>query len=106
MVDLTVTQLLVIGGVVVIALGLIVYGLRRGSLKKAELRAVGVRAAVEGHEPVAPEPHRTFESDRLKTRRSSIKVVKGATTKFRRSSFEDSAVEITDSAAPTDPQSN
>ncbi|WP_320775785.1 hypothetical protein [Streptomyces sp. CRN 30] len=104
MVDLSPTQLVIIAVIVLGILALIVFGLRRGSLKRADFQGLGVRAGVEGHQEAKPLADQTMQTDGLKSRRSRFRIVKSARTSFRRSSFSRSTVEILpdDGSVPPD----
>lgn len=94
MVDLSPMQLLVVGIIVLGIVGLIVFGLRRGSLKSANIQGLGMRAGVEGGQEAKPVTNQTMQVDRFKSKRSRFRMVKGAKTSFRRARFKHSVVEI------------
>lgn len=94
MADLSPAQLAIVGLVVVIAVVTIVLGLRRGSLKSAHFRGLGVRARVEGAPETKPLAGQTIQTDDFSAKRSYLRIVKGARTSFRRTRFEHSVLEI------------
>ncbi|MFJ9026397.1 hypothetical protein ACIRPU_41550 [Streptomyces sp. NPDC102259] len=85
---------MVIGIIVIIVLGLVVFGLRRGTLKSASVRGMGVTAGVEGHEESKPLKGQTMQTDGLRTKKSSIRMVKSARTSFKRTRLDESLIEI------------
>ncbi|MEV5733771.1 hypothetical protein [Streptomyces sp. NPDC052292] len=94
MADLSTTQLIVIGLIVVVVLSLIVLGLRRGSLKSANFQGLGVRAGVEGGQESPPLTDQTMQTDDFKSKRSEMRIVKSARTSFKRTRFTDTTLEI------------
>lgn len=111
MVDFSPTQLLIIGAVVVVVLALIVLGLRRGSLKSANIQGLGMRAGLEGGREAKPLPDQTIQTDDFKSKYSLIRIVRGSRTSFKRTRFKHSVLEIVpdngatppDRANPSDP---
>jgi hypothetical protein len=105
MADLSSTQLSIIAIAVVVVLALIVFGLRRGSLKSANFEGLGVQAGLEGGQEAEPLEGQTMQTDDFKSNRSRFRIVKGARTSFRRTRFKNSLLEILpdQEAAPTRP---
>ncbi|WP_143196864.1 hypothetical protein [Streptomyces sp. CB00455] len=101
MVDLSPTQLLIIGGVVLVVVALLVWGLRRGSLRSASVRGMGMGARIEGAPESRPLADQTVQTDEVKARSSRFRIMLGAKTSFRRSSFKNSLVEIVPDDAGT-----
>ncbi|MYV51693.1 hypothetical protein [Streptomyces sp. SID3212] len=104
MVDLSPTQLLVIGGVLLALLAVLVLGLRRGSLKKADFQGAGVRASLEGTEEAKPLEEQTIQTDDFKSTNSRFRIVKNARTSFKRTRFKHSLLEILPDDGSTPPE--
>lgn len=94
MVDLSPTQLLIIGVIVLVLVALVVFGLRRGSLRSASLRGMGMGARIEGAPESKPLTDQTIQTDEVKAKSSWFRIMIGAKTSFRRSRFKNSVVEI------------
>ncbi|PWK66858.1 hypothetical protein BCL76_110344 [Streptomyces sp. CG 926] len=94
MVDLSPTQLLIIGGVVLVLVALVVLGLRRGSLRSASVRGMGIGARIEGAAESKPLTNQTIQTDEVKAKSSWFRIMLGAKTSFKRSRFKNSVVEI------------
>lgn len=100
---LSATELLIICGIIVIVLALVVLGLRRGTLKSASVRTMGVSAGVEGHKEAQPLPDQTMQTDGLKVNKSDIRMVKSAKTVFKRTRFKNSTLDIVSDDVPQRP---
>ncbi|MGW3323693.1 hypothetical protein [Streptomyces virginiae] len=107
MVDLSPTQLLIIGLIVLVLVAIVVLGLRRGSLRSASVRGMGMRARIEGAAESKPLTNQTIQTDDVKAKSSWFRIMLGAKTSFRRSRFKNSVVEIvSDDAAATQEPGN
>ncbi|WP_225850758.1 hypothetical protein [Streptomyces sp. HPF1205] len=104
MADLSPAQLAIVGLVVVIAVVAIVFGLRRGSLRSAQFRGLGVRARVDGAPEAKQLPGQTVQTDDFTAKRSYLRIVKGARTSFRRTRFENSVLDIVPDNGPAAPE--
>ncbi|MFD9520929.1 hypothetical protein [Streptomyces sp. NPDC059979] len=94
MVDFSPTQLLIIAVVVLVVVALVVLGLRRGALRSASVRGMGMGARIEGAPESKPLADQTIQTDEVKSKSSFFRIMLGAKTSFRRSSFKNSIVEI------------
>lgn len=97
--DLTPTQLLIIGGIVVVVAGLAIFGLRRG-LRRASVEGYGVRADLEGAEPEKPLSDQEMQTHDFTSKSSFFKISRGARTSFSRSRFKNSVVQIVSDETP------
>jgi hypothetical protein len=94
MADLSPVQLTIIAVAVVVIVSLIVFGMRRGLLRRVNFQGLGVSADLEGNQEAKPLKEQTMQTDDFKAKGSWFRIVKGARTSFRRTRFKNSLLEI------------